>query len=83
MGVDLWNYRTADGRSIRGAIDYLLPYAVSGKKWDYQQISGFKASELEHSLQRAAVAYHDPKYTDAAKKIRDGNDLSTVILASN
>ena len=84
VGVDLWNYKTPDGRSIRGAIDYLLPYAIAGKKWDYQQIGGFHASDLEHSLERAAVAYHDPKYAAAAAQIR-GNmeDLPTVILASN
>jgi hypothetical protein len=83
VGVDLWNYKTNDGRSIKGAIDFLLPYAISGKKWDYQQIGGFRASDLEHSLERAALAYHDPKYAAAAKQIREGDDLSTVMLASN
>ncbi len=83
VGVDLWNYKTPDGRSIRGAIDFLLPYAIDGKKWDYQQIGGFQAGELEHSLERAAVAYHDPKYAAAAKQIRSGDDLATVMLASN
>ncbi|HTF72598.1 MAG TPA: alginate lyase family protein [Edaphobacter sp.] len=83
VGVDLWNYKTPDGRSIRGAIDFLLPYAVTGKKWEYQQIGGFKASDLEHTLERAAVAYHDPKYAAAAKQIRDGKDLATAMLASD
>jgi hypothetical protein len=83
VGVDLWNYKTNDGRSIKGAIDFLLPYAISGKKWDYQQIGGFRASDLEHSLERAALAYHDPKYAAAAKQIREGDDLTTVMLASN
>ena len=81
VGVDLWHYRTADGRSIRGAIDYLLPYAVAGKKWEYQQIGGFKASDLEHSLERASAAYRDPAYAAAARKIRDRDDLATVMLA--
>ena len=84
VGVDLWHYKTPDGRSIRGAIDFLLPYAIAGKKWDYQQIGGFHASDLEHSLERAAAAYHDPKYAAAAKQIRgDLDDLTTVMLASN
>ena len=83
VGVDLWHFKTADGRSIRGAIDYLLPYAIGGKKWEYQQIGGFKASDLEHSLERAAAAYHDTPYAAAAKKIRDGDDLATVMLAND
>jgi Alginate lyase len=83
VGVDLWNYKTPDGRSIRGAIDFLLPYAVAGKKWEYQQIGGFKASDLEHSLERAAIAYHDAKYAAAAKQVRDRDDLATVMPASD
>lgn len=82
VGVDLWHFKTADGRSVRGAIDYLLPYAIAGKKWEYQQIGGFKVSDLEHSLERAAAAYHDLAYAAAAKKIRDRDDLATVMLAS-
>jgi hypothetical protein len=84
VGVDLWNYKTPDGRSIRGAIDFLVPYAIAGKKWDYQQIGGFHAGDLEHSLERASVACHDPKYAAAAAQIRGNmDDLPTVMLASN
>jgi hypothetical protein len=84
VGVDLWNFKTADSRSIRGAIDYLLPYAVAGKKWDYQQIGGFHGSDLEHSLERAAMVYKDPKYAAAARQLRgQREDLATVLLATN
>ncbi|MFX9684505.1 alginate lyase family protein, partial [Acinetobacter baumannii] len=43
-GVDLWNYQTADNRSLRKAFDYLLPYALNEKPWPHQQISEYKTS---------------------------------------
>src|SRR5260370_42419985 len=33
VDVDLWNYQPKDGRSIRRALEYLYPSAVSDQKW--------------------------------------------------
>lgn len=68
--VDLWHYKTADGRCIRAVIDNLIPYATGQKKWPHQQIARFDPSELLTPLARAAVAYHDPTYTAVREKIR-------------
>jgi hypothetical protein len=38
VGVDLWNYETRDGRSIRKALEFLKPFASGEKKWAYQQL---------------------------------------------
>jgi hypothetical protein len=73
-GVDLWNFKTADGRSIRAAIDFLAPYAAGEKKWDYQQIGGFSAGAMLPTLLRAAHAYHDPKYAALASRLGGGNE---------
>jgi hypothetical protein len=32
---DLWNYTTADGRSIKKGIDFLYPYIADKNKWPY------------------------------------------------
>lgn len=81
VGVDLWGFRTSDGRSIRAALDFLLPYALGAKKWDYPQISGFHGDALSRQLQRAAAKYHDPRYTAAIRQLGAGkDDLETVLL---
>lgn len=81
VGVDLWNFKTADGRSIRAAIDFLVPYAAGAKKWDYQEIAGFHADAMVPTLLRAAKAYHDPQYAALAKQIgSDRDDVETLLL---
>ena len=81
VGVDLWNFRTADGRCIRAAVDFLLPYAEGKTPWTYQQINGFHGDALLHQLQRAEVVYHDPRYAIAIRQLDEGkNDLETVLL---
>jgi hypothetical protein len=61
-GVDLWRYRTGDGRSVRTALDWLVPYAIGAKPWPYEQITTPRASGLLLPLRRAAVAYNEPAY---------------------
>ena len=64
-GVDLWNFKTDDGRSIRKAIDFLGPYVDPAKEWTHEQIGGVKLSnrlEIAGLLRRAAIAYKDSRY---------------------
>ncbi len=70
LDVDLWTYRTADGRSIRTALDFLIPFAMGEQKWPHQQISRFDPKELALPLRRAARALKDRKYVDALEKIQ-------------
>jgi hypothetical protein len=60
VDIDLWNYKTDDGRSLRAAIDYLIPYATGAKSWQHQQLGVFSGAGLFVPLRRAAAAYHEP-----------------------
>jgi hypothetical protein len=60
--VDLWNYQTKDGRSIRGALEYLYPYATEDRKWTFQQIGGFETKSFFFLMRRAAKHYQDQKF---------------------
>ena len=70
-GVDLWHFQTADGRSLRKALDFLAAYADPAMKWPNAQIDGgVKASnrkELAALLEHAAVVYHEASYGKLAK----------------
>lgn len=46
VNIDLWNYSTKDGRSIRKAIEFLHPYAIGEKKWTTKQIIEFDPERL-------------------------------------
>jgi hypothetical protein len=78
VGLDLWNYTTADGRGIRLALDYLTPYAVKEKPWPYPQISPMKFGDLVQLYRRAANAYREPAYEEAARRIREEDRRESV-----
>jgi hypothetical protein len=67
QGLDLWHYQTDDGRGIRKALEFLLPYADPARKWPYQQIEKIKRADLGELLLRAAGEYPDEKFAAALK----------------
>lgn len=40
LGVDLWNYSSEDGRSMRKAFEFLRPYAQGDEPWAHKQLGG-------------------------------------------
>jgi hypothetical protein len=70
VGVDLWGYETPDGRSIRQALDFLLPYVEDPTKtWPYEQIKGFDRRGFVSLLRQAATAYDHPEYEQLASRL--------------
>jgi hypothetical protein len=69
VGIDLWNYTTSDGRSIRRALDYLVPFALSEQKWSYQQLGEWPPEMLFPLLRRAAIKYKDQEYQALAARV--------------
>ena len=79
--VDLWDYKTADGRSIRKALDFLLPFAL-GKKWTYQQLGEWPPQQLYPLMRRAASYYKDATFKNELAKIPPVSEADRSILLS-
>ena len=82
VGVDLWNFQTSDGRSIRKALDFLVPVALGERKWEYQELGGVKPESLFPLMRRAAKAYQDKQYQASMSKLPqvDLADRSRLLL---
>jgi hypothetical protein len=70
LGVDLWHYRTSDGRCIQVALDMLIPYATSEQKWPHKQIAAIEPHGMLIPLRRAEAAYRDAKYEAAIERLK-------------
>jgi hypothetical protein len=68
-GVDLWAFQTSDGRSLRKALDWLLPYAAGGKNWQWKQTGDFDREGYISLYRRAAVIYQDDRYEKVLKSL--------------
>ncbi|HEY7502020.1 MAG TPA: alginate lyase family protein [Vicinamibacterales bacterium] len=73
VGVDLWNYSSADGRSLRRGLDFMVPFAAGEKKWDFDQITPFRGSTISNILRRGAAAWKEPTYRALAEKLGGGS----------
>ncbi len=82
LGVDLWNFRTRDGRSIRQTLDFLTPVALGAQKWQYQELGGLKPQTLFPLMRRAATTYQDKQYQALMVKLPDvdSRDRSRLLL---
>jgi hypothetical protein len=78
LGIDLWNYKTRDGRSVRKALDFLAPFAL-GEKWTYQQLGEWPPQQLFPLMRRAANKYPDFKATAAKVPAIAADDRDNLI----
>jgi hypothetical protein len=82
LGIDLWNYATGDGRSIRSTLDYMLPFALGQARWPWELITGWSgAGERWIALLRqAARAWSDPTWAEHIAHL-DGFTPETLIAS--
>jgi hypothetical protein len=78
-GVNLWRYQTSDGRAIRKAIDWLLPYALGQKPWATPEIGGVNRAELWPVVRLAAYRLNDPQLAQVAAQLGAGDDDRLVL----
>ncbi len=64
LGADLYRYRSPDGRGLRPALDYLLPYLDPAATWPYPQLGPRDNPTLIPVLRRARRAYGDARYDE-------------------
>ena len=80
VGVELWNYETKDGRSIRKALLFLMPFAL-GEKWTYQQLGEWPPQQLVPLIRRAAGKFSDDAIKSAFEKLPavDASDRNRLL----
>jgi hypothetical protein len=71
-GTNVWNYRTREGRSLRAALDYLVPFAEGAARWPHKQITPFQTDDLVPLLRQAAVAWKTDRYAAIADRLEAG-----------
>jgi hypothetical protein len=80
-GIDLWNYQSNDGRSIRKAFDWVIPYLRDEKAWTHKQIKKFDPAQHYPILITASVFYNDESYAKLAFNLAgDRGDAHRVHL---
>jgi hypothetical protein len=63
---DLWAFTLPDGRSLKKAFDYMVPFIADKSKWTLpKDVMFFEYWPVRHaSLLFAGLAYREPKYID-------------------
>lgn len=78
VGIDLWNYKTSDGRSFQQALEYISMHSgiANAKKWPHSEIEGAKDDwwepfndMLPSVLHHAAIVYDNEDFDVLAKQI--------------
>ncbi len=67
--IQLWNQQISEGKNMRNALDWIVPYLKNEKQWEYEQIQKISYGETIRILKLAAKKYANPDYEALAKKV--------------
>jgi hypothetical protein len=78
---DLWNYTTADGRSIKKGIEFLYPYIADKNKWPFQKDVMYwnEWPVAQPFLVFGANAYHQKEWFNTWKKLNHNPTVEEVL----
>lgn len=76
--VDLWNYSTPDGRSIRQALDYMVRF-IGDEPWPHSCSCDRNWAEVYDLLRQAATHYHAPPYRQLSDRVMAVDSASARI----
>ena len=66
VGVNLWDYETEDGRGIKKALDYAVPYVLGEKEWQRHSVVPEKEHAAAVYLAMAGNHFRSERYLSAA-----------------
>ncbi|MFI3332650.1 MAG: alginate lyase family protein [Rikenellaceae bacterium] len=66
VGVDVWGHVAENGRSMKMAVDYAVPYYQEPETWPHMQINPFNQGRGATILYHAGKALGNQEYTDLA-----------------
>ncbi|TDE89211.1 hypothetical protein EXU48_21020 [Occultella glacieicola] len=86
LGVDQWAYETSDGRSLRLAYEFLLPY-LGGAEWPYARVDQDEDNHAaDHAIAAArmgAIGLADPRAVEAHRRMAASGEPRHVVLAGD
>jgi len=82
VDADLWNFET-DGRGIKKAFLWTLPYMSDQKKWTYQQIKDRKFGQTVAILRTASKKYARSDYSVLADKLATAKGEDPVAILTH
>jgi hypothetical protein len=82
MGIDLFHYQSADGRSIKKAIDYMALYVDPDKRFPLKDITphGISRATVANYLVIASRNYNDPVHQKLLNQFGDKYLKSSRVL---
>jgi len=65
----LWYHQIIEGKNLKNALNWIIPYLKKEKEWEYEQIQKIGFGETIKILKLAAKRYANPEYEKLAKTI--------------
>ena len=73
VGVDLWNWQSPDGRSLRAATNFMATWAGRETEWPWPELDKTETTGLYEVFQRAAWPWGDADLATDAALYRERN----------